>query len=855
MDNSSRICRAIFCLPFFFGIADHANATPIFLATDEAGAQRVTLAKSAFERCRETELVVGRQPYRVACDRTIASPGVRHWEGHLAGSPDRKVSFQIRPDGVTGLLDLPERPLRLGLVDGVQWLLDTPAAQLHAELAEIPPPLFVVRDTEAGSAKSAQRNSPSSDPPSKPMPNVGGKPAEVAYPVMLNLADLASVEPGGQVDLGLPGLQQNVTYEKTVVSPTGSSTWIGYLTQYGRDYPVVLTYGVDGSASGSIQGPGGEWLVTGAPGQIWLVDTAGSGLRHNPLAKDEDAIAPPSAATQAQELTAEAAAQNGWAAGTSAEASVQDGNTIIDVLVLYTPGLVARHGGEAGAANRIDYLVSLANQAYANSGVGITLRRVGLQRVELGDNTSNSTTLSQLRTGAGAFAAIPALRNSTGADGVLLVRPFDMAGQGGSCGVGYVAGYGGTPMSAYSEYAFAVISDGRDTGGTSYYCTDTSFAHELGHNMGLMHDRETVARQGGGSGALPYAFGYGKPSQFGTIMSYIYPVVARFSNPRDTSCSNGPCGVSSEDTANSADNARALGVTRAPFSAYRATTTASTVSVAGIVTIDGKVAANVKVLANGTQCALTGSTGAYACQFASGWSGTIAASAIDVTFAPPSASYTDLRQSTSRNFAGTISTVAINGTATVDGKAAAGVTVSAGNNICGTTEATGRFTCRVTRGWSGAIGGTSATATFRSVNLTAVTSTRTIVLTGVSKRIPVTIKGAVRINGLAAAGVTISASGATCSRTDSAGAYTCSLYTRTSGAIRASLPGTTFAPASRTYTNILDSITQDFDGKRPQVSNGVKATVPSQVTSGTTGTRSCTTAAPGNSACPKVIGW
>lgn len=855
MDTSSRIRRTFFCLPFFFGFGGDVNADTVLHASDTAGAQRVTLAKQAFDRCEAVELTIGQQIHRIACDRTLVSPGVRYWEGHLGGSPNHKLNFQIRPEGITGLLDLPERPLRLGLVDGVQWLLDMPAAQLHADLADMPPPLFVLRDTQAGGApdnpagiKLTELNVNRGEAPGEL------KPAAIAYPISLNLADLASVEPGRQVDLSLPGLQQNITYERTVVSPTGTSTWIGHLTQYGRDYPVVLTYGVDGSTTGSIQGPSGEWLITGKPGQSWLVDTAGSGLRHNPTAKDDDAITPPVAAAHAEMWAADSATQTSSASVPTANAAAQEGNTVVDVLVLYTPGLATRYGGDAGATNRIDHFISIANQAYSNSGVGITLRRVGAQRVQVPDNTNNSSALSELRTGSGAFSAIPALRNSTGADGVLLVRPFDMAGQGGSCGVGYVAGYGGTPMSAHSEYAFAVVSEGSDLGGTGYYCTDTSFAHELGHNMGLMHDRETVARQGGGSGALPYAYGYAKQGQFGTIMSYAYPIVGRFSNPLDTSCNNGPCGVASEDAANSADNARALGVTRVAFSAYRATTAVGAVSVAGVVTVDGKAAPNVKVLANGTQCALTSSTGAYACRFTSGWSGTIAASAANVSFAPPSASYADLRESTSRNFTGTSISVAINGTATVDGKPAGGVTVSAASNNCGTTGATGSFVCYVTRGWSGTISGTSASATFRPVSLSAVTTPRTILLSGAAKRVPVTIKGMVRINGIASAGVTISATGATCGQTDAAGAYTCTLLTGSSGFVRASLPRTTFAPPLRSYTNIRDSMSLDFDGKPLQFGSSKPAvtTTPRPSTTSTTGG---TTGSTTNATAKPASGW
>jgi len=469
-----------------------------------------------------------------------------------------------------------------------------------------------------------------------------------------------------------------------------------------------------------------------------------------------------------------------------------------------------------------------------------------------------SGTLDLLRRASGAFSAIPALRNATGADGVMLVRPFDMAGQGGNCGVGYVGGYGGSPMSAYAELAYAVVSEGNDTKGQPYYCTDTTFAHELGHNMGLMHDRATVASQGGGNGALPYAFGYGKSGQFGTIMSYIHPVVVRFSNPNDTSC-NGPCGIDSTDAANSADNARALGITRSAFSAFRATTTQASVSIAGIVTIDGKAAVNVPILAGGTPCATTSSTGAYACTFAAGWSGTVAASAANVTFTPSSQAFSNVQQSASRNFVGVTRTVSITGTATVGGKLASGVTVTAGSTGCGTTTSTGTFACKVAYGWSGSVSATSAAATFTSVALTSVTANRTIQLIGTARPTSFPIKGTVRVNGIATAGVTITANNVTCGTTNAAGAYTCTVAARSSGVLKAAFAGAGFSPSARSYTDIAAAFTQNFEGTRPQVAITGAVTVKGVRRAGVAvqagGTACGVTNAAGEFACSRPKAW
>jgi uncharacterized repeat protein (TIGR01451 family) len=129
------------------------------------------------------------------------------------------------------------------------------------------------------------------------------------------------------------------------------------------------------------------------------------------------------------------------------------------------------------------------------------------------------------------------------------------------------------------------------------------FAHELGHNMGNAHDRATVARDNNGvvatEGVFSYSFGHydcangltcnpfvpgGCPvayaqcaaapaGDFGTIMSYMFPRLMKFSNP-DTRCfpagvaaPGRPCGVAGE-----ADDALSMNNTRQNVSAFRSQT-------------------------------------------------------------------------------------------------------------------------------------------------------------------------------------------------------------------------------------------------------------------------------------------
>ena len=42
-----------------------------------------------------------------------------------------------------------------------------------------------------------------------------------------------------------------------------------------------------------------------------------------------------------------------------------------------------------------------------------------------------------------------------------------MSAQGGNCGVGYIGGYNGSNIAGYGSYAYSVVSDGKDAGGSN----------------------------------------------------------------------------------------------------------------------------------------------------------------------------------------------------------------------------------------------------------------------------------------------------------------------------------------------------------------------------------------------------
>lgn len=519
-----------------------------------------------------------------------------------------------------------------GLSGVVSGWIDTPRGQLLLGYAN--GEYFAYKEAHGGSATDANRPAALKEAPlAKGSTAYQAKPAEVAYPMEFNAAELSGLPEGGQVSLSLPGAGTfDVVHDATQAGDLGAATFVGHLREFGDDFRMTVTYSPFGT-EGMVLTPYGEYRLTTIRGQLWVIDTERSGLKAS-QSDESDAAAPQQLAAAAAQAGSSSSAPAANAPASAQDAAPTPGNTRIDVLVLYTDGYVTARGSDAAVQSRIQYFVALSNQAYKDSNVPITLRLVGTSKVSgVGDVTNSSSELSRVTAGYGAYANVAALRKAYGADLVSVMRPFSMK-QGGMCGVAWVSGNGGTPVAWYGAYAYSVISDGIDG---SYYCADHTFTHELGHNMGSMHDRATVKAQGGGTGAYPYAFGYGTSGKFGTIMSYIQPKVGKFSNPNVSTCNgNSACGVASSDAANSADNALSLTNTSGAIAAFAAEVAALPVALNGVVSAGGKPLAGIRITpsASGATCTASAANGSYSCILPSGWSGSLTPSLTGFTFAP-----------------------------------------------------------------------------------------------------------------------------------------------------------------------------------------------------------------------------
>jgi hypothetical protein len=347
------------------------------------------------------------------------------------------------------------------------------------------------------------------------------------------------------------GGRYSVRMVRGQVAPKGRWTVIGKVaTRVGLQSMVLTFHGRD--VFGVLPLPDGRQLAVTTTRGVVAVAVSGGMLPPGAMGvgNPDFAVLPAS-----RKAAAAAPAGNAWPAATTATQEVQ-----VDLLGLYSDELVVFRGSVDAAETEVISQVAIANQVHVDSGTRVRFALADLAEVTVPAGSYNTPLLSAITNNTLEGTDVRALRDAATADLVFLLRPY--AEGDSTCGVGWLGSGELGRANATPDAGFSVSNVGTECG--SYVVP-----HELGHNLGSMHDRETATDVGGVHyGAYPYSFGYRQagPPGFATVMAYEVsgsPWVGYFSSPALTAC-GAQCGVADE-----ADNVRSLDQVAPAVAAFR----------------------------------------------------------------------------------------------------------------------------------------------------------------------------------------------------------------------------------------------------------------------------------------------
>ena len=178
------------------------------------------------------------------------------------------------------------------------------------------------------------------------------------------------------------------------------------------------------------------------------------------------------------------------AASAVSHSRTDDGSvvSVVDILVVWTPAAEEYYGGEPQVLSRIEMLVAYTNDAFERSGALVALNLVGAEKVDYSESGRHSASLRSLvDPDDGQMDRVHDRRDTLGADLIYLL-----------------SAWGGGRAQVLGPYS---VGAG----------TPRIFAHEVGHNFGVGHERHEFI---GTRGPATHGHGFTTMSCDQTIMSF-----------------------------------------------------------------------------------------------------------------------------------------------------------------------------------------------------------------------------------------------------------------------------------------------------------------------------------------------
>jgi hypothetical protein len=380
------------------------------------------------------------------------------------------------------------------------------------------------------------------------------------------------MQPGETVTMNF-GASYEAELDRIDTQALGARSWVGRLEGEGLLGRIIITE-TNGTVFGRISTPEGLWYVI-PEGNGHRIMQLPEGVERRYRVDDTIRITP--------EAIAAAMAESGEEPVVG-EAVPVGSNGILDLAVFYSQSFSTQWGMTSGA--RVQHLVAVLDTALVDSDTGMRARLVYTGPVTLTDDNADQaqtlTNLSGLTSGEAPnvtqdLSALRAYRTSHGADLIGIIQ-LTQGGHGG-CGIANILGApasNGDINASWAAQGYSVTGDWYNGGS---FCSDITYAHEIGHNLGMAHNVEDAG--GVGTGVRTFAHGHRQDCDFITIMAYPTgqgatcpggaPRTAAnemeatwFSNPSLNLCPNGQaCGIAAAGevsgilTNDPADNARA----------------------------------------------------------------------------------------------------------------------------------------------------------------------------------------------------------------------------------------------------------------------------------------------------------